>query len=182
MNRIYTGIGSRETPKDMLEVMQEIGFDLSRAGWILRSGRSPGADQAFEAGARLGPARRQSQLEIYIPWKGFEGATGSFEFIEPSYVCASYDEALGIAEQFHPAWDEYTEEAKKLLTRNVYQIVGKDLLTKTDFVVCWTKDGKRGGGTGQALRIAEYLEIPIFDLAIHTHKQVKMFISDGILP
>lgn len=33
-------------------------------------------------------------------------------------------------------------------------------------VICWTKEGKRGGGTGQALRIAQHFYIPIFDLAL----------------
>ena len=39
-----------------------------------------------------------------------------------------------------------------------------DLATPVNCVVCWTRDGKASGGTGQAMRFAEYLEIPIFNL------------------
>ena len=38
------------------------------------------------------------------------------------------------------------------------------LLSK--FVICWTKNGKGTGGTGQAIRIAKGFGIPVFDLAI----------------
>lgn len=33
-----------------------------------------------------------------------------------------------------------------------------------DFVVCWTKEAKGGGGTGQALRIARDRGIAVYDL------------------
>jgi hypothetical protein len=45
-------------------------------------------------------------------------------------------------------------------------------------VVCWTKDGKSSGGTGQALRIAEYYSIPIFNLKNDgAIEQLKMFLK-----
>jgi hypothetical protein len=50
------------------------------------------------------------------------------------------------------------------MTRNTYQILGQDCRTKSDFVVCYTADGKASGGTGQALRIAIAEKIPIFNL------------------
>ena len=40
------------------------------------------------------------------------------------------------------------------------------MATTVDMVICWTAGGQRGGGTGQALRIAEHLEVTIFDLAV----------------
>lgn len=67
---------------------------------------------------------------------------------------------------FHPAWDRCKPAAKFLHMRNVPQVVGINLDTASDMIICWTPQGKRTGGTGQALRIAEYLNIPIFDLAI----------------
>ena len=68
------------------------------------------------------------------------------------------------AEHFHPAWEKCSRGARGLHTRNIYQILGQDLNTPVKCVVCWTKDGKSSGGTGQALRLAEYLEIPVFNL------------------
>ena len=47
--------------------------------------------------------------------------------------------------------------------RNVHQVLGYDLETPTDFIVCYTKDDKDQGGTGQALRIAYDRTIPIID-------------------
>ncbi len=74
-----------------------------------------------------------------------------------------------IAEANHPNWAACNDSARKLHTRNVYQVLGPGLgvvshETMSKFVVCWTKDGKASGGTGQALRIAAKYDIPIFNL------------------
>lgn len=52
---------------------------------------------------------------------------------------------------------------KKLLTRNGYQVLGKDLNTPSEYLICYS-NGK--GGTQQAIRIAEDINInvPIFNL------------------
>ena len=36
--KVYTGIGSRETPEEILEFMKEIASKLEELGWICRSG------------------------------------------------------------------------------------------------------------------------------------------------
>lgn len=46
----------------------------------------------------------------------------------------------------------------------MYQVLGYDLKTPSDMVICWTKDGGASGGTGQALRIAKDYNIPIYNL------------------
>ena len=45
-------------------------------------------------------------------------------------------------------------------------MLGPELMDPVNFIVCWTKDGKATGGTGQALRIAAdpAYAIPIFNL------------------
>ena len=50
------------------------------------------------------------------------------------------------------------------MARNCHQVLGQDLKTPVDFIVCWTKDGGESGGTGQALRIARDLNIPVYNL------------------
>ena len=52
----------------------------------------------------------------------------------------------------------------RLMARNCYQVLGKDLETPSEFIICWTKDGQATGGTGQALRIAKKNNIPVFNL------------------
>lgn len=171
MQRIYTGIGSRETPSDILDLMNRIAVVLNDMGFTLRSGHAPGADQAFENGC----AATCGKMEIFLPWEGFENAPRN----DPRYLTVIHPEAEPIAKQFHPAWDRCSQGAKKLHTRNVHQVLGADLSTKSDFIVCWTKDGKREGGTGQALRLAEYLHIPIFDLAVEGMlEELEAFIKE----
>lgn len=158
---IYSGVGSRETPQHIQNTMRTVAAELGARGWLLRSGHAEGADIAFEMGAKDHPK------EIYLPWQGFNGgragAGGIDGTIDPATL-SSYKQAVAYAEYFHPAWEKCSQGARALHTRNVYQILGQNLDTPVECVVCWTKDGKASGGTGQALRLAEYLEIPIFNL------------------
>jgi hypothetical protein len=181
MHKIYTGIGSRETPSDVLEMMAKIGYKLAEWGWTLRSGHAPGADQAFEDGAFIAGGK----MEIFLPWDGFEKARhDEVRYYTPSKYFPEeiYAEAYRVAEKAHPNWEACNSWARALHTRNVFQIGGPDLQVKPDMIICWTKDGKRGGGTGQALRIAKPLNVPIFDLAIHTTGQILNFINHGVRP
>lgn len=52
MRRIYAGIGSRRTPKEVVLVFESIARYLGSRGFLLRSGHAPGADVAFERGGR----------------------------------------------------------------------------------------------------------------------------------
>lgn len=152
MKLIYTGIGSRETPKDALCLMFNIAKFMAKAGWILRSGAADGADYAFE----IGCVRVGGKSEIYVPWKGFNSSNSS---LLPS------PQAFDLAAKYHPAWLRCSEAAKKLHARNSHQVMGKDLNTPTDRIICWTKNAEGGGGTGQAIRIAQANGIPVHDLA-----------------
>jgi hypothetical protein len=147
----YAGVGSRETPDEILEMFKNIGSFLGKQGFILRSGHAQGADQAFECGCN----KANGKKEIYLPWNGFEGSN--------STLIVKDLKAFEIAQEFHPYWHNLKQGAKKLQARNSHQILGKDLNTPSAFVVCWTKNGKGSGGTGQAIRIAKYYNIPVFD-------------------
>jgi len=156
---IYAGIGSRETPDNVLTKMWEYGYELAELGWTLRSGHARGADMAFERGC----ISAKGTMEIYLPWSGFNGAPRN----NPQYISGNMDERhMNIAANFHPAWHRCTDGAKRLHARNASQILGSNLDTPATMVVCWTKDGLAGGGTGQAIRMAKFYSIPVFDLAI----------------
>lgn len=161
--KTYTGIGSRETPEDIKAAMTIVAFELSKQGWILRSGAAPGADTAFEMGAKAALKFSEGCVkpEIYLPWADFEGRErGWVTRTEPQV------EAYAIAAYHHPNWGRLTQGAKKLHARNVHQILGYDVERPqpSSFVICWTSDGKGKGGTGQALRIAKSRNIEIYDL------------------
>ena len=153
----YTGIGSRDTPEPVLKKMRACSKRLKELGFTLRSGGAKGADSAFECQA--------GQLaEIYLPFNGFNGKRHDGDFYITAPFLASCYEAMQMASEYHPNWGACNERAKQMHTRNVYQILGANLDSPTLFVVCWTKDGKASGGTGQAMRIAKAYDVPIFNL------------------
>lgn len=168
---IYAGIGSRDTPHDILNMMSLIARELAPF-CTLRSGHADGADRAFESGCIAGNGKK----EIYLPWEGFNCAPTN----NPDYICMpSSLQATAFAAMHHPAWERCSQAAKKLHTRNVAQIYGAKLNSPVDLVICWTKEGKRKGGTGQALRMAEAKQIPIFDLALpETEQNLTVFFNN----
>lgn len=148
--KYYAGIGSRKTPDDILKMMTQIAEGLSR-NYILRSGGADGADSAFEKGAA-------DKKISYIPWPGFNGSTEE--------CIAVSSAAMKMAGEFHPGWMYLSYPVKKLHARNCYQILGEDLETPSDFVICWTPGGEEVGGTAQAIRVAKANRIRIFNLAL----------------
>jgi len=153
--RYYAGIGSRETPPGVEPLIEESAGFLSRFGFVLRSGGAPGADSMFEKHCT-------GEMEIYLPWSKFNDNQSSFilDNMDPDIVY----KAREIAKKYHPGWSYLSPAAKKLMARNTFQVLGYDLNTQISFVVCWTREGKISGGTGQALRIAKDMGIPIFNL------------------
>lgn len=73
----YAGIGSRETPDEILHLMFHIGQDLGAHGWNLRSGYAGGADMAFFNGA----VSVDGKMEMFLPWAGFNQAPNDSRFI-----------------------------------------------------------------------------------------------------
>lgn len=169
---IYVGIGSRRTPAEVLLQMQDVAVQLADR-WILRSGHADGADNAFESGAVLG----NGKMEIYVPWYGFNSAPTD----HPDYIRPKATQGLAdYAAHFHPAWDKCSDAAKLMHMRNVCQIIGVDGNTPANLVICWTPKGFGQGGTGQAIRIAEHHNIPVFDLGIpgdHIREELCKFIE-----
>lgn len=155
---IYAGIGSRNTPAEVQYQMAMIAEQLSDK-WLLRSGHAHGADMAFESGALTG----NGAMEIFIPWFRFNGAP----LDNPLYIRPKATQGLAdYAAQFHPAWNSCSDAAKLLHMRNVCQILGEHGDKPASLVICWTPKGLGQGGTGQAIRIAEHHQIPVFDLGI----------------
>lgn len=147
----YAGIGARKTPANILKEMTAIANFLEKYGYILRSGAAPGADSAFELGVQ-----DSSNCEIYLPWPKFASHTSKFS--------SPTSEALSLAAQYHPRWHSLGDPVKKLMGRNSHQVLGSDLKEPSDFIVCWTPDGKASGGTGQALRIGAANNVAIYNL------------------
>jgi len=149
---IYTGIGARKTPDNIIKAMVGVGIYMADHGHTLRSGGAHGADAAFERGCD----RARGLKEIYLPYQGFKHNKSPLHHVGL--------DAQDVAALFHPAWERCDPYTRHMMGRNSYQILGADLKTKTNVVFCWTPGGKVVGGTGQALRMAIHYGIPVFNL------------------
>ena len=164
----YAGIGARSTPADVLAQMTSAAQYLASHSCVLRSGGANGADSAFETGVV-----NSNLKEIYLPWRGFNNNRSHLH-----NVCSG---AMRIAESFHPNWSALSQGARKLMGRNTYQMLGPTLDNPSDFILCWTPNGNIVGGTGQAIRMAQEYDIPVFNMGgqslDYIHKSVDKIIG-----
>lgn len=159
----YTGVGSRDTPDYILQVMYRIAKHLANSdtGWVLRSGGADGADDAFFGGCGIG------EKEIYLPWDGFNGfRTDNKEIFLPEHF-KNYDTAKRICSTVHGYYGNLKRGALALHHRNIYQVLGLNLHTDSKAVFCWappTKNGRVKGGTATAVELALRKKIPVYNL------------------
>lgn len=169
--RFYAGIGSRETPLPICDKMAALAERLALSGWALRSGAADGADAAFERGC----VQANGPAEIFLPWAKFNGHTSGI--VAPKLP--SWPEAITMATQYHPRKDQLKPAVQSLMARNAMQLLGPTLRQPARFVVFWAQgveydeDGKVkncSGGTGQNIRTAYSLNIPLFHMEIHADR------------
>ena len=149
--KYYSGIGSRKTPDDILNLMEKIAAKLSTHNWRLRSGGAAGADSAFERGSA---------------------------YTDTFYANSATSEAIELASSVHPNWSACNDYARQLHGRNMMIVLGPYLDTPSTFVVCWTPKGQAIGGTATGIKIAQQHNIPVrnlFDTEIQ--KQVRHWLN-----
>lgn len=137
----YAGIGSRQTPEDILKLMTVMASVFCSIGVCLRSGGALGADLAFEQGVN-----NNALKDIY-------------------YASDATSDSFALSSRYHGGWNSLDSYSKKLHGRNAQILLGRDLQLPVGFIVCWTPGGKVSGGTGQALRISVDYGIPVYNLA-----------------
>jgi hypothetical protein len=154
MAKIYTGIGSRQTPAEVLALMTRIAQALDAAGYILRSGGAAGADTAFAQGA--------THREIFLPWPNFNSVRDGIVVHGTAWA-----QAEAVARTIHPAWNRLSQGAARLHTRNIFQVLGAGLDQPAQFVIFWAPEqaGEVQGGTRTAVALARQRGIPCFNLA-----------------
>lgn len=168
----YTGVGSRSAPEEVQQRARLLGRLYASRGMTLRSGHAVGIDQAFERGA-------DGLADIYLPWETYE------MYVPPKgrvHVGASA-EAKAIAAALHPAWDRLSPGVQLLMGRNVYQVLGDDLNTPSDFVVAWTPPPFPTGGTALAVNLALSRGISVLYLGSRygrwPNEQLQLEVTDG---
>lgn len=186
----YSGVGSRKTPSNQKWLLLGAAKYLAERGVVLRSGGADGADSFFQTGAESAwyayNGRGYNASELYIPWRGFSSIleTEHLYNTEPPYRLITLENiepelvyrAEQIAKSIHPKWNKLTDAGKKLHTRNVFQVLGRDLRTPSSFLVCYaeTNTGKASGtpigGTRTAWCLAKEHNIECFNLAFSSDR------------
>lgn len=160
--KYFSGIGSRKTPSDICQLFGKISTHLCDVhGYTLRSGGADGADLAFEQTA--------SNKDIYLPWKLFNN--------NESLLYDVCDDAKTMAQTIHPKKTYLVGPSLLLHARNCYQVLGKDLNTPSDFLLCWTEDGKTIGGTATAIKLAIKHDIPVLNFGKMTHCHFEQYLN-----
>jgi len=144
----YAGIGSRQTPPQVIKQMTEVAKELASKGYTLNTGvtfggKEEGADAAFSRGA--------TKKNLFSPEK--QGSRAKEQTI---------------AKEVHPNPGALSQGALKLMARNTNQVFGDNLDTPVDFVLFWAKETKGirpEGGTGQAVEMARRKGIPTINMA-----------------
>ena len=124
------------------------------------------AQKAYSKAVDLGLAK-ESQFEVYVADQyNIRRSTLPRKHLAIVRNKDLISETERIASEVHPAWDRCNEWARGMHSRNCHQILGYDLQSPVDAVICWTPDGKIQGGTATAIRIAMKYNIPIFNLGV----------------
>jgi hypothetical protein len=157
-NFVYAGIGARVTPQRVLYQMEKFARAAEFEGGLLRSGGAKkGADHWFERGVK-----RDENKQIFH----------HYEKIPEAW----YDHAA----LYHPKWELCDDFARAAHARNSAVMLGADLCKPVLFVVCFTLGGRVIGGTGQALRIANDLGIPVFNFFDKSYHEIVKAVKELI--
>lgn len=166
---IITGIGSRETPDAVCERFVEMGAEARERGWWVRSGHADGADYAFERGAL-------DHCIVYMPWPTFNKEKPVLGISRSQEL---RDEVLKIVYKHEPYAKDLSDGVKLIKSRNIYQVLGENLETPSDVIVCWTEEGQVVGGTGLAIKVAMANDIPVINVGnVEVAKDVDYMIHN----
>lgn len=176
MTMWYTGIGSRDTPPEVLEQMQSIARQLAELGFGLRSGRAEGADAAFQKGATEVDGRKI----IYIPEATFGDPTTD---TKDNFVVDGELRAIGMAfaKSVHRKWSKVSTYGTWLHARNTCQVYGHTyengvyIRKPSEFVLYWAPEEKGvvKGGTATAVMLARKVGVVDINMA-HPDWQWKL--------
>lgn len=161
----FAGVGSRETPEEILALMRLISQALYAQGYALSSGDAEGADTAFYEGAVMAHNYHELGARIYLAWNGVRDRYHDPKnYFYDASKFPTWESANSIALEARGSWEGLGRGGIAMHTRNVFQIMGHTLTDPVKSIIYWAKPvgktEKVKGGTNTALQIAIKCGIP----------------------
>lgn len=175
----YAGIGSRAITPAETKKIHDLSSELAKLNFVVYSGNAEGSDVAFQRGSG-------GKCVLFLPWLSFNRQV--FDPVAPGAALAHYDVGdtlLGriSVQRYHPRPTSLSQGAHRMMCRNYHQVAGYDAPGEArppaSFVVCCADSTPTGvaGGTGQAVRIAADLGVPIWNIRYQSLDEIW----DGIM-
>lgn len=155
----YAGIGSRNISDAELKLISLISQKLSRY-FVLYSGNAEGSDITFQSNCN-------NNCVIMLPWLSFNKTQYDINNSKAYFDVGNTPEGNASVDEFHPYPENLSQGARRMMARNYHQVSGYDIYPQVSFVVCCADPlpgGDVKGGTGQAVRIALYKQIPVVNI------------------
>lgn len=154
--KIFAIIGTREPDENQAECAKHLAFAFAVLGrHTVRTGAADGIDQRAMEGTN------GTNLQVFLPWSSYNR-----DIIPATARVVVYNPGLhqiwaDSVRTHHPAWNRLSRSAFALHARN-YGIICGESEDRVSAVIAFP-DANGGGGTGQGLRIARALKIPVIE-------------------
>ena len=148
MNQTVAIIGTRKPTEDQIAKAEMLAAELSARGYIIKTGGAYGIDHA---------AMRKTVpgfLEVYLPWETYNAEIIPEHAKRIVFNPAIHKEWLHSVTTYHPAPQLLTSGMRALHARNYGIVEGCG-------VVIALPEKMEKGGSGQGVRIARALRIPV---------------------
>lgn len=167
----FTVVGSKGTRDEVMELGYLLSVVLLEAGWQGYSGNAPGMDKVLN---RAMLKTNAFNGYVFLPWPKFETRDLPDRCFDSFTITTPIGEECDkIIKELIPWYDKLSQGAKKLHSRNVKQVKGKDLKTLSNLVIHSAKGkqcSKPQGGTRTAVVLAQNLKVPTFNIRFHSER------------
>ena len=167
----FTVVGSKGTRDEVMELGFQLSVVLLEAGWQGYSGNAPGMDKVLN---RAMLKTNAFNGYIFLPWPKFETRDLPDRCFDSFTITTPIgEECDSVIKELIPWYDKLSQGPRKLHSRNVKQIKGKDLKTLSNLVIHSAKgktSSKPQGGTRTAVVLGQKLNVPTFNLRFYLER------------
>lgn len=160
-------IGTRDPTDDIALKLSRLAYDLVKCGVEVSTGAAEGVDAAAMIGAEMANV---GLLSVYLPWPSFNRKIIPIGCNMAVYSKEKYPTWYESVTLYHPNPRALTGGAVALMARN-YGIIADP--KPVDYVVASPASIDNLGGTGQGIRIATALGIPLINM-LHSDASDKL--------